>query len=76
MIRELNFRKMRDSSPHREGRYLVIDAAGVVNVASWSPMWNTFHGWDAIANEPIDNVEWWADTDEIEEVEHADIGRY
>ena len=62
----LIFRNLRDSVPHEEGRYLVIDADGTINLATWSPMWGTFQGWDIIANEPLCNIVWWAHVSDLE----------
>lgn len=64
MIVELDFKKAAYDTPRKGGRYLVMNADGVINVATWSG--HEFVGWDIIENYPLIGIEYWADTEEVE----------
>lgn len=60
---EYEFRHTSDGFPKKGERYLVMDADGVVNVATWSG--ENWVGWDIIDNSPLIGIEYYADTNEF-----------
>ncbi len=60
MVEDIWIRSMRDSSPAREGKYIVWNEDGDINIANWSPSFHKFQGWDVQRNQPIGDIQYWA----------------
>lgn len=64
LVKEIVFHSASDFYPRKDRRYLVIDSDDRMNIATFSLAEEQFVGWDVLANEPIGDVQWYADTED------------